>query len=498
MMTEGMTACLRTARSNRAALTITALALLIACPAFAQTSQPAQAESATKQAAPEASAPAKEPPVDEFVAWPCPDAALRNEPKVPPYAKPLNQFGFPGAEKIDWFDFGMEHRTRFEHRDDDYRKPNLQENDVFLQRSRAYMGIEKIFDPIRFAVEFQDSRSFNDTFPLTTTEVDENDFAMAYGELFFKDGLGKNRPLAFQAGRMNFDYTDSHTLTRSRWANVSTSFDGFRLQFGEPKNDWQVDVFGAQPVERRLRRPDHGDDERWLYGVEGAWRRWQKYITLEPYYLILDEDRKNYATPDRTVHTLGLRGFGPIGKTGFDYDVDTMFQTGNDGHRQVRAFAATSDVCYTFQHNWKPRLSVVTLYASGDQDPDDKLNERVIRLFDSTFPYCPDGYFTLQNVISPRLRLEARPTEKLRMETSYAVYWLASGNDSWGTIGRVDGTGHSGDFVGQQADVRVRYQVNSHLEFDIGYSHFMTGTFVRNTGDSNESDYLWVATTIRL
>jgi hypothetical protein len=94
--------------------------------------------------------------------------------------------------------------------------------------------------------------------------------------------------------------------------------------------------------------------------------------------------------------------------------------------------------------------------------------------------------------------LEVKPTEKLRMDTSYGAYWLADSHDSWGLIGRVDRTGHSGDFVGQQADARVRYQVNSHLEFDVGYSHFFSGTFVRNTGPSNESDFLWVSATIRL
>jgi hypothetical protein len=454
---------------------------------------PSIAPPAATQPAETKEAPAKKPARYTSKAF---GTSLGREP--PDYVKPLSLYGWPGCEKIDWLDFGLEHRTRFEHRDDDYRRPQLQQDDQFLMRSRAYLGIEKIFDPLRFGVEFQDARQFNSDFPETNRDVDEADFLQAFAELYFKDALGQGQPLSLRAGRMSLEYLDTHTVARSRWANTTTAFDGFRLRLGEPTSDWQFDFFAVQPVDRRLRQPDRGDEERWFYGLVGSWRKWQNYVTLEPYYFILDEDRKDPAVADREIHTLGLRAFGPIADTKFDYDVDAAFQTGHDGQNEQRAFAAIGELGYSFEHAWKPRLSFSTMYASGDRNPNDQLSERFARLFDSTHGYSTWDLFTWQNVISPKVRLELKPTEKLRFDTSYGAYWLASDSDAWVVPNRRDPTGTSGDCIGQEVDLRLRYQLDPRVEFEIGYSHFFAGPFIENTGAADDADFFYVQTTLRL
>ncbi|UCG15411.1 MAG: alginate export family protein [Phycisphaerales bacterium] len=477
-------------------VTLMSAMVLASCTGLAaQTSRPAQTSAG--EAKPDTAALREERDVE--VKTPAPytskawGARLDTEP--PGYVKTLDKSGIPGLESLDWLEFGLEHRTRFEYRSDS-RRPDLADDEQFLLRSRVYVGVRKILDPFRFGIEFQDARQFHSNFPERSRDVDEADFLQAFGELYFEDALGQGYPVQFRAGRMTLEYIDRRLIGRNRWRNTTNSFDGFRLRLGQPAADWQFDVFAVQPVERRMTSPDRPDEERWFYGLVGAWRGWSKHVTLEPYYFILDEDRKDREGADREIHTVGLHMFGPIGDTRLDYDLDTAFQFGEDGEREQRAFGVYGEVGYTFDHAWKPRLSFSTLYATGDRGPDDGVSERFDRLFEATHPYSTTDLFAWQNTISPKLRLSLRPTPKLRLDTSYGAYWLASDADAWINTGRRDPRGDSDDFVGQELELRVRYRIDPRVELEAGYSHFFPGPFVGNTGPGDDGDLFYVQTTI--
>ncbi|MBN2563921.1 MAG: alginate export family protein [Phycisphaerae bacterium] len=423
-------------------------------------------------------------------AW---GARLETEP--PGYVKTLNEFGVAGFEDINWLEFGLEHTTRFEYRDD-CRRPDLADDEQFLLRSRVYLGVKEILDPLRFGIEFQDARQFHSDFPERDRDVDEADFLQAFAELYFEDALGKGYPLQLRVGRMTLDYLDRHLVARNRWRNTVNAFDGFRLRLGQPSADWQFDFFAVQPVAIRMTAPNRADEERWFYGLVGAWRRWSQVITLEPYYFILDEDRKDPTMSDREIHTLGLHAFGPIGDTRFDYDFDTAFQFGDDGDRRQRTFASRGELGYTFQHEWKPRLSVSAAYASGDRDRDDSISERFDRLFQATHGPSMSDLFGWQNTISPKVRLDFRPLKKAQITASYGAHWLASDSDAWVIPGRRDPLGDSGDFVGQEIELRVRYQIDPRVDLELGYLYFLPGPFVRNTGPADDGNLFYVQTGI--
>lgn len=395
-----------------------------------------------------------------------------------------------------WLDFGIEQRTRFELRDDFYRA-GLRTDDRFLMRSRGFLGVRKVLDPFRFGFEFEDARRLGSELPENTLDIDETELIQAFGELYFDDVFGDGQPLSFRAGRMSFDAVDRRLFARNRFRNVTNAFDGFRIRAGDARSPWELDVFAFQPVARRERQFDHGDEERWVYGVNGYWRGWSPYITLEPYYFILDEDRDGRDTMDREIHTLGLHGFGLVADTGFDYDFNVAFQFGDteDGHH--RAFAAHAELGYTFEHQWKPRVAAMFNYASGDDDANDHLTQQFDPLFGAahTFYGFSDN-FGWQNMINPALYLSLRPDEKLRIEGFYRTYWLASDNGPFVRAGIVDADGRSGDFVCQELDLRMRYKFDDHLSLDMGYAYFIPGDFVRNAIDScDDSDFFYVQLT---
>jgi hypothetical protein len=422
--------------------------------------------------------------------------STNRHPDRPNYVGTLLDYS-EDAEEMSWLEFGLEQRTRFEIRDDFFRA-GQRTDERFLLRSRAFLGIREIFDPLRFGFEFQDSRQFGSELPENRRTVDEHDLLQAFAELYFPDALGTAHPFSFRVGRMSFDAVDRRLFARNRFRNTTNAFDGFRVRLGDQSTVWEVDVFAFMPVERRLRHFDPPDDERWLYGVTGYWRGWSPHLTLEPYYFVLDEDFRTPGTDDRTIHTLGVHGFGLIGDSGFDYDFNVAYQFGDRETGRHRAFAARGEVGYTFKHDWKPRAAVMLNYASGDDDPSDDLSER----FDSLFGAAHNFYghadlFGWQNMINPALYLSVRPTSKLRIETFYRTYWLASKTDAFVRAGLRDPLGESGAFIGQELDVRVRYKLSRHIEFDIGYAWFLPGVFVENvTPTTDDSDFFYVATRI--
>ncbi len=420
------------------------------------------------------------------------------ESDPPYYVRTLSKTGLPGTESLDWLDLGFEQRTRWEFRDDDYRRPILEDDNQFLMRTRGYLGFHDIIDPLRFGFEFQDSRQFNSQFPETIQDVDEYDMMQLFSELYFKDAFGRNEPLRFRVGRMSFDLVDRRQIARPRWRNTTNAYDGFLAGIGNDSSDWSLQILAVQPVERFLRRFDHGDDESWLYGVWGAWRGWSDVISIEPYYFILDQDRVSHDMPDREIHTLGVHAFSMIPGTGFDWDFDTMFQCGRSGDERHRASAHFAELGYTFEHAWKPRLSYAQVYATGDRSPDDHVSERFDRLFNSGHSYTMHDYFILQNTIMSRLRFEFQPHRQVRFDAAYGGYWLARDGDAWVAANRQDPTGHSGDFVGHDMEARIRIQLEPRIDLELGYVHFMPGPFARNTGPADDSDFFYISTTVRL
>jgi len=461
-----------------------------------------------KPAATEPQAVASPPPAAAVAAAASPAADTRNyyverrsygtgrETEPPRYVRKLSKIGIERFKDVDWLDIGFEHRTRFEVRDNDFRRDTDDVDLPVLLRHRLYLGVNQILDPFRFYIEFQDSRRENSMFPRDDRDNNEVEVIQAVAELNFKDGLGVERPLRLQAGRFAFEYLDRRLIARNEWRNTTNTFQGFRAILGQQKNDWQVDVIAMQPLERLLYAPDRPRTDQWFLAVIGDWRRWSDTITLQPYYLGLEQNwnhNKSVSTMNRSIHSMALRGYGLIGKSGYDYDFDVVYQLGKNGTQDHRAYGFTTEVGKSFDHPWKPRASVNYGYGSGDRNPNDGTNQRFERYYGFARPWSNNDYFQWENVSAPKLRFEAQPTAEWRLDFGYNWYWLASSQDRWNNANLRDRTGQSGDFIGQELDIRSRYKLFSRLDTNIGYAHFVPGGFTRKTsGRSGDSNFFYI------
>jgi hypothetical protein len=430
-----------------------------------------------------------------------PSSSYSTQPESDPprYVRTLSKTGIEAFKDIYWLDVGIDHRTRYEFRSNDIRRTELRLDQPFLLRSRAYFGIREIFDPLRGAVEFQDSRRYNGNFPHDNRDFNEHDLIQAYAELYFKGALGQDdlkqqRPLRFRAGRMAYEALDRRLIARNPWRNTTNNFEGFRINLGQEVNDWELDLWGYQPVKRLPTAFDQRIENQWFYGAIGHWRKWSDIITLQPYYIGLMQDgsKGDPGQIDREIHAPALRGYGKIPNTNLDYDFNLIYQFGRNAGQRHEAHGYTLEAGYTFQHSWKPRLSVFYGYATGDRNPKDNVDNRFERFFGAGRPWEQDNYIEFENIKAPKIRLEFQPAKDLRFDGGYSWYWLASSTDRFNTLlngnnsavknpgFNRDPTGSSGDFIGHNFDIRARYKLAKHIDTTIGYSHFTSGEFVRN------------------
>lgn len=418
----------------------------------------------------------------------------------PRYVRTLSETGIEAFKSLDWLDVGLDHRTRFEYRDHDFRRtPQAGVDEVFLLRTRAYLGIKNILDPFRFVAEFQDSRSYNSLYTPDNRDVNEFDLVQLYGELYFKDALGANRPVSIRGGRMWLEYMDRRLISNNEFRNTTNNFQGFRIKLGQQTNDWDLDLLALQPIERLKYQFDRPVEQEWLYGAIGSWRKWSDIVTLQPYYLGYKHDHSIVVDKanDLNLHNTGLRGYGIVGDTGFDYDGNVVYQFGrSNGQQQTSALAYDLELGYTLDKTpWTPRISAFYGYGSGDRSPTDKRNQNFNPLFGFNQPWSRNDYFSWDNLHAPKLRFEFSPLKDLKVDTGYNAYWLASDSAAWKRAQLQDKTGESGSFLGHEWDIRFRYKINPRIESDVSYSYFTPGDMPRALGKNQNSNFFYLQLT---
>jgi Alginate export len=452
----------------------------------------------------------------------------QKETDPPRYVKQANKTWLKDYDTfadVDWLDVGLEYRARYENRDNDFRRADENIDDPLLLRTRAYIGVKKILDPLRFAVELQDSRRNNGDYTREgdIRDVNQHDILQGYLELHFqetflgKDDFGHDHPIWIRAGRHAWEAIDRRLIARNEWRNTTNTFQGVRAQIGDRKNDWDLELLAVKPVQRFTTRIDEVDHAQDFYGAIFNWRRWSDYVTLEPYYLRLkqDGDKVKYNTStgfrltgnalraaniDRDIHTAGLRAYSIIGNTGFDYDVSYVKQWGEQDRRNTAtgayiakvdhdAYAYNAEIGYTFKHPWKPRLSAFYGVATGDSVPttgtDRTDNQRFERLFGFARPWSNDDYIQMENIRTPKVRLEFDPIvpflDNVKVDTGFSWYKLDSATDRWNAGANLrDRTGRSGTDLGKEYDMRIRFPINQHASLNIGYAHFWAGDFIKS------------------
>jgi hypothetical protein len=425
----------------------------------------------------------------------------------------------------------FEHRTRYEGLSDPFRVANAGKvyTDVIAMRTLVH-GRVKLPAGFTIGAELQDSRAFrNGDTILNSTTVNSAELLRAYLE--FKGDVDGGT-LTARGGRITMDVGSRRFVARNRYRNTINGFTGIDLDWhGDADRDnLNVRAFFTLPVQRepnpqspanrrnRLRDNDVVFDTEsfdvLFWGLFAA-RDLDEALGLEGVrgevflFGLHESDASDRPTRNRQLFTPGFRVFRKPAKALVDFTVEAALQAGQSratggSTRELDHLAGFvhGTLGYTFDAPWSPRLALRFDYASGDSSAGDGTNERFDTLFGARrFEWGPTGIygpFARANLITPGLRVQIKPCKEVTAFTSVRSYWLASKTDGWTTSGVADPQGESGDHLGTQIELRVRWRiVPKTILLEAGYAHLFAGEYIdtnslsSNSNRQGDSDYVY-------
>lgn len=438
------------------------------------------------------------------------------------YEKPL--WNLHDALKLpEWLSASVEQRTRYETMDGNYKAGSKGGDQQIPLQTDVFL--EARYNNFRIGGEFLDARQFgaNTDSGVNNTHVDSIDLLQGYlawsNQNLFHSGLGTE----VIAGRQTLNLGSRRLVARNVFRNTINSFDGLRVRVLDYDN-WQFNAFVSMPVNRYPTASsdilddqsqfDRADGRTWFSGgflemFDLAWG-----INSELYLYHLDEgDSRLSQTRNRRYFTTGTRFYSKPAKAKFDFSVETIGQFGtvrtttnaSDGRNLSHtAWYQHLDIGYTVDMSWKPRFAVEYDYASGDKNPNDNKDGRFDTLYGARrFDYGPTGIygaFARSNINSPAYRLGFSPLANVQTTLSHRFFWLAQNKDAWTTANLQDKTGNSGDYVGHQLELSTRWDINSSVNLETGWTHLFKGQFAKtapNAPNGQDIDYFYVQSLFR-
>jgi hypothetical protein len=229
------------------------------------------------------------------------------------------------------------------------------------------------------------------------------------------------------------------------------------------------------------------------------------WLNTDLYYLGLHDQAKS--ANQRKYSTFGLRLFKNPRVGEFDYEIESDWQTGHRGTREHFAHFQHVEAGYTFNRAWQPRAVALYEYYSGTANPNGNYDQTFDGLFGARrFDMIPTGVFGpffRSNITGPGVQFYLQPRPGLRIYTKYRAWYLAQARDQWVGSGLQDPTGNAGNFVGQDVEIQVRWQVSLNFELEAGYDHFFKGSYIQTLAKvpsnpaADDTDYFYLQTMMR-
>jgi hypothetical protein len=426
------------------------------------------------------------------------------------------------------FDFGLEHRARYEHLANDFRSTSTgNASGLFL---RTLLHAELRLSPVVVGAELQDARAYVlDETPVNTSTTNPLELLRAYVGLRLKDALMDGDTLSATLGRMTLDLqripmppspTERATrrlLARNDFRNTINGFNGLDVHWLSP-NEHFVRFLAAFPVGRLPSEPEELLANDIVFDRENTHTiLWSAFYSSPPvlsgahvegYIVGLHEsDATDTETANRRLLTPGARFFRAPKAGQVDFMLEAMLQVGTSRASNKPedttdldhlAFSGAASLGYQIAHAWKPRVVAQYDFASGDADPTDDANQRFDTLFGARrFDFGPTGLYgalARTNLHSPGVRFEAAPHRMVDGFVAYRWNWLASAKDAWTSATLRDTTGESGSFIGSQIEGRLRFSpFPRNLSFETGAAYFLRGDFARDAegGRSAPATYVY-------
>lgn len=423
----------------------------------------------------------------------------------------------------DWLDAGGSYRIRYETLDGAFRKGAAGSDQILVER--LLFGVRAHWNAVYLGAELEDSRTqlADAGTPLGTDEVDTFEPLQIYAGLRESDVVQSGDSLDVRAGRITIDAGSRRLVARNRFRNTLNAFTGIEGVW-TGAGGTEVQAFYVLPVQREPANRDalaHNstqlDKESFrveLWGILVSQKNLLGRASGEVYlYGLHERDRPGVAVADRDLYTPGLRLFAKPKAGAWDFEIEGALQFGTSRFTPSPSDTADldhfagffhGDVAYSFDVQWSPRLVLQYDYASGDEHPGDRVNNRFDTLFGARrFDFGPTGIygaFARSNIDSPGFRIEAKPAAGLGGFIGYRAVWLAASRDVLTAANLRDVAGDTGNFVGHQIEAELHYDLlPGNLVLETGGAYLIDGPFLRHAPGAphaGNTSYFYVQSTL--
>ncbi|AXQ29645.1 alginate export family protein [Solimonas sp. K1W22B-7] len=340
---------------------------------------------------------------------------------------------------------------------------------------------------LRVFAELGDARVHSKDAPPATVDANRSDLQLAFADLATADS-GPRLVLRIGRQELAFDSTQRFVALREG-PNVRRAYDGARLTGSAGK--LEVTAFITEPVEYR---DDSAFDDRNNPHLRFSGLRVRRG---EPATSYLDAYWYRYEREDalfggiRSAELREVFGLQSAGRAGrYDWDTEALYQTGEFGRSDIRAWAFSALLGRSFSTVWNPRLALQLDLASGDRQAGDGRLETFNPLFPRGAYFSQSGLSDFSNLVHAGLFVTARPTPRLslgvggghmarqsRADAAYAQPLLPIPRST------VDDKS-----IGDYLRINASYRCNRHLSLATEMLRYIPASGLRDVG-ADTADY---------
>jgi hypothetical protein len=335
-------------------------------------------------------------------------------------------------------------------------------------------------------VEVQDVRVLGEA---GSTTADDEGVDLRRGQMII-DNIG-DRPVAVEAGRFVLKYGDQRLIGDLEWLDQGRTYDGLRLSL-HPEGFF-LDGFFA-----RVRETTVAGDDQTLFGIYSGATRLGGASSLEAYAIGFEDKLEamgEAGLADTLFVTLGTRA--AYAAAPIDATVELAMQVGELQGDDLLAWAAALRAGYTWSGALAPRVGGELAYARGDNaDRTDGRRQQFQTLFPTNhlhYGYADVAAWT--NLAAARLSVSAKPQAKWLVTADWHHLRLANESGGWvNAAGQQIRAGLDGAarHLGDELDLLVSWKPVTGLDLLAGWSRFVPGGFVADTGGGDAADFAYL------
>ncbi|MEM9829331.1 MAG: alginate export family protein [Bacteroidota bacterium] len=407
------------------------------------------------------------------------------------FLQPLKLIAIDRSHSL-FLSLGGEYRARVEHTTNE----NYTTKDItyYSQRVSLHASLQLGSHFRLFGELYSGYVTGNENIFLESDEID-----LHQGFLEWESINSSNLQTTVRLGRQEIGYGASRIVGMREGPNMRRSFDIARVMIR--RNNASVDLLYGKEVDIS---PFSFDNKSNIFENDASNPSfWGTYYRrpflrdigkLDIYYFGFHANfsRFNDVSGRETRHSVGIRSFSVKGR--LSYNTEIIIQWGALGSSTIFAYNLETDWKYTLlECRWKPKLGVKVDWSSGDKSIGDGKLGTFNPIFVNPAIYSLAAVNTPANITSLHPNFSVYPIEGLTVYVDYALFYRTESNDGLYAPPRFlarEANGVSAKHIGDVFGLQISYEINRNISFDLRSSYFITGQFIKASGDSENTFYI--------